>query len=425
MKTKFFYKKYLSIVVPIFNSSEFLEKLLKNLIIIPNLNDYEILLVNDCSTDNSLLICQKFQKNYSNIKILNNTHNLGVGKTRDKGIRSAVGKYLLFIDSDDEIYNDGIKILINSLKKKNKDIIFFNFKDSDLKIKNLYSNKKCRSKIFFLNLLSYKHSVNYCFQCIYSRQFLLTNNIFFEKLRYAEDLLFLTKALCLMKNYEKIKVTILFHKKNPFGLSSQIKLENDFNYLKIINFLENFEKNFINKLSNSGKKYLVSRKLFCLNQFVLRCMNYNIKKILKHDSGLIKKNGLLKINNNFFKGSKPINLIFYLNKVSKILSNFLDNLKNYQAIGIYGYGVIGRSIISFLKKKRYKKFIIFDDIIKKKFSYLMKSRVYNFKKLHKGSVEKFIICIPHRHISNQVHQNLVRKKYNNSDILSIETILNA
>lgn len=94
--------KDLSVIVPIYNKEDFMEQSLNSL-----LNgvgkDSEILLIDDSSTDHSLLIAQDFVKMDSRVRLLKNKTNRGVSYTRNKGIKMAQGKYIGFFDADDQV----------------------------------------------------------------------------------------------------------------------------------------------------------------------------------------------------------------------------------------------------------------------------------------------------------------------------------
>lgn len=67
------------------------------------LKDIEIIAIDDCSTDNSLLILEEYAKKHPNIKVYHNKNNLGQGASRNKGLDVAKGEYIGFVDSDDYI----------------------------------------------------------------------------------------------------------------------------------------------------------------------------------------------------------------------------------------------------------------------------------------------------------------------------------
>ena len=94
--------KDLSIVVPIYNKEDFLEQSLNSLLNGVGENS-EILLIDDCSTDHSLLIAQDFLKKDARIRLSKNKVNQGVSHTRNKGIKMAKGEYVGFFDADDQV----------------------------------------------------------------------------------------------------------------------------------------------------------------------------------------------------------------------------------------------------------------------------------------------------------------------------------
>ena len=90
---------FLSIVIPVYNMGAVLEKGV-NILTKSNYNDYEIILVDDGSTDNSLDVCKKLQQINDKIQVIH-TENQGSGPARNEGIRAAKGKYIYFPDADD------------------------------------------------------------------------------------------------------------------------------------------------------------------------------------------------------------------------------------------------------------------------------------------------------------------------------------
>jgi len=115
----------LSIIIPVYNVEQYLEKCLQSVIRqdIPE-NDYEIIVVNDGSTDQSAEIIERFAKIQSNIKSIEKT-NGGVSSARNAGLRVAQGEYLMFIDSDDSIKEYCLKNLLAFAKESGSDLVQF------------------------------------------------------------------------------------------------------------------------------------------------------------------------------------------------------------------------------------------------------------------------------------------------------------
>ena len=110
----------LSIIVPVYNTEEYLKECLDS--VTPQLtDDMEVILVNDGSTDGSQKICEEYQEKYSQVRLINQ-QNQGLSAARNTGIHEAVGDYLLFIDSDDFIATSVLRDLIQFAN--NQDVIF-------------------------------------------------------------------------------------------------------------------------------------------------------------------------------------------------------------------------------------------------------------------------------------------------------------
>ena len=89
------------------------------------LKEFEIIIVDDCSTDNSVKIINHFQKKDKRIKLIKNPKNMGALYSRYNGAIHSKGEYILFVDSDDIVLKDGILNAYNYIKKKNLDMIEF------------------------------------------------------------------------------------------------------------------------------------------------------------------------------------------------------------------------------------------------------------------------------------------------------------
>ena len=90
-----------SVIVPVYNTYDYLNKCLDSLVN-QSFKDYEIIIVNDGSTDDSEKIIKKYQKKYSNIKYYYK-ENGGLSSARNYGIKYANGDYIAFVDSDDYV----------------------------------------------------------------------------------------------------------------------------------------------------------------------------------------------------------------------------------------------------------------------------------------------------------------------------------
>lgn len=112
----------LSVIIPVYNSAEFLNKCIDSLVL-QDYKDYELILVDDGSTDASYEICCEYAGKYDNIRVLRQ-ENSGPSIARNNGIQAASGDYLSFVDSDDWVMPDYFSVL-DAAMSQNTDLIFY------------------------------------------------------------------------------------------------------------------------------------------------------------------------------------------------------------------------------------------------------------------------------------------------------------
>lgn len=186
-----------SVIIPVYNVEEYLSECLDS-VLNQDFDNYEVICVEDCSTDGSLKILEEYEINYDQLKIIRHKQNMGLSCARNTGIEVANGEYIQFVDSDDMIKPNTLKILYNSAKKNNVDVLYFNMvflnDERNLLVRNNYENKTILGihsgrKMFCIHQKekTYKpeavrHFVN--------REFLIRNKINFYPKIIHEDILF-------------------------------------------------------------------------------------------------------------------------------------------------------------------------------------------------------------------------------------------
>lgn len=123
-----------SVIIPCYNSEEYLEKCLESVLNQKSDLSYEVIAVNDGSVDNTAKILDTYKDKYSNLVVITQ-ENKGFSGARNSGIKAARGRYLLFVDSDDYVEGDYINNLVGCAKKNNLDIAVcghMTFRDSQI-----------------------------------------------------------------------------------------------------------------------------------------------------------------------------------------------------------------------------------------------------------------------------------------------------
>ncbi|CYX08862.1 glycosyltransferase family 2 protein [Streptococcus suis] len=114
----------ISVIVPIYNVEKYIEDCV-NSVITQTYTNYELILVNDASPDNSLELIKKLAKNNSKIHIIDKQTNEGVSLARSAGLHASTGDMVLFLDGDDTLIPTALEMLAQKYKRYNSDIIVF------------------------------------------------------------------------------------------------------------------------------------------------------------------------------------------------------------------------------------------------------------------------------------------------------------
>lgn len=259
-------EKNFSIIIPIYNKEKYLERCL-NSILVDDTDDYEIIAINDESTDNCANILKKYNCN-SKIRIYTQ-NNIGVNNVRLKGINLAIGKYIIFVDADDTICID----LLNKLRtyiKSSLDIIKYNVNEVDS-----FKNKK-RYKIYEETILSGKETLSiwnknvniryglfamYCFK----REFLKTHLDCFVNYSYYEDVACITKLLYFANQISVINYDGYNYYRNPESKTNQNISEKYECFCQVVKDIKKFYRKY------EGKNSL-------LYSVINRYYNYHLKR---------------------------------------------------------------------------------------------------------------------------------------------------
>ena len=187
----------LSIIIPVYNVEKYIEKCILSCCN-QNLDtlDYEIIIVNDGSPDKSLEIASRLEQLYSNIVIISQT-NQGLSAARNKGLNSAKGEYVWFVDSDDWVKENCFLEIYNKCLGLDLDVLLFGANDCD----DYICIKRCLpfndSKIPVDGksfLLTNEIVFPVCFK-VFKRDFLINNNLYFLKDIMHEDNEFIPRVL--------------------------------------------------------------------------------------------------------------------------------------------------------------------------------------------------------------------------------------
>lgn len=287
---------FISIIVPVFNVEKYIHKCIDS-ILCQNYDSFELILVNDGSTDNSGKFCDEYAFKFQNVKVIHQK-NGGLSNARNTGISNAVGKYLWFVDSDDWISENAISIIASE--------VF-----DDLEILGFYESKFIEKHCKLIDRLNMKtigitsgnlyiaQNVKFvpavCFY-VYKADFLIQNNLLFKEKLIHEDDYFNLQCFSLVKRIKKINKVLYYYRiRDNSIITGKVTLERLNSYLEIVKLCITLKNSCLDIQFIDGRirSYL---SIFFENLVEFQCenKNYIVEKLIVESKEVLGKQRLYK-----------------------------------------------------------------------------------------------------------------------------------
>lgn len=273
----------LSLIIPVYNVEQYVERCLHSCLNQPNVavDDYELVIVNDGTKDNSMAIVEGVICKFPNITIINQ-HNQGLSMARNAGLKAAKGDYVWFIDSDDWIETDCLQGILERLEQTKIDVL-------QLQYRNVYSDGTSPDEHYatidgivngkdLLVINSFFTAVQFM---VYRREFLLTHLLFFYPGIYHEDNEFKPKAIYLADSCASYdKVAYNYYKGNANSITARLKLKNGTDLFIVMNSLFHFveEHHVVGKCQ---------RAFYTQIGFAMRIVLRTLKEVSPEDAAIL------------------------------------------------------------------------------------------------------------------------------------------
>jgi len=340
-----------SIIIPIYNAESYLRNTLDS-ILKQRFTDYEVILVNDGSKDNSLNICNEYKEKHSNFKVIT-IENSGSGIARNTGIKEAKGEFLYFPDADDVLTEDALEKIDMVISSKKSDLYVFAFykayRDSDELILEKYEDNFLESDDVRSHYEMYMERNGIYIQGapwnkVFRREIVTKNGVEFPSLKRHQDEAFIVRymahtrnvliskepiyiyylnrlyeeSLKFPKNYYEIKTdlyNLFMDVTKSWSKGNNIELYLKYNFVMTCNRL--FELIFSKKWSLNKKE----RMLYIKNILNDKLMEENINYVILHENEVISM-----LKRQKYSDSKIERFIKYIKMLNK---------KNYKLIYLY------------------------------------------------------------------------------------------
>ena len=333
----------ISVIIPIYNCEKYIKECLSSLIE-QTFKNFEIICINDGSTDNTLKILKEFKELDNRIYIFNQ-NNTGPGIARNVGMNKSKGEYLIFLDSDDIFKKTMIEELYIKIKENDSDVAICNSQNFEIKKRGkkffeknyLINNEIVKQKTFssldikkdFFNLFIW-----WPWDKIYKKKYIKNLGIEYQNLKSSEDLFFVASTVIAAKKITYLDKILINHRigiKSSVSNSRQKSWDNFYYALKELKkfikekgLYKRFEQDFINYVASFSIWQLEN-----INGISFELLYKKIKNEWWNEFGVTKYEKNYFYNHNLYK-----NIKFILNSNLKQIDNSIifktNNIKfNY------------------------------------------------------------------------------------------------
>ncbi|AYO58568.1 hypothetical protein CO230_10855 [Chryseobacterium sp. 6424] len=328
-------KPLITIIVPIYNTEQFLNHCIES-IYLQTYKNWECLLIDDCSTDNSAKIAKEWCNTDARFKLLSTGTNSGVSRARNLAIRNANGDFVNFIDSDDWVGPTFLQDYLYHTPSKYKLVV----QDLIKKFPNHIEERTqgYRNETFNLPLelqkviTDYKKTQGYVSNKLFNLLLIREKKLYFTDGVTNEDEIFFHNYLINVKEIVFLQTASYFYRQLPSSLSKRPQSEQFIRYL----YHKKTFLDFIIKSDTVEKEYAIDYKNQKLSAILLHCLqllwqsdeNLNTKRILRKIYIIMRQNKLLQISFPKASSKNKILLILLKFKIFKTASLFLTLKKS-------------------------------------------------------------------------------------------------
>jgi len=254
-----------SIIIPVYNVEKYLRECVDS-ILCQKFKDYEVILVNDASPDNCGKICDEYANSNTRIKVIHHERNQGLSMARNSGIREAISKYLLFLDSDDFFIGENLTAIHEKLQENpDVDIVFLSacsFDDSKSNCiltpyRKLSENDfqyKSSAEIMAKILSSHLYNPS-AWSKLIKRTLITQNNIFFKEGILGEDLPWTFELLLKIESCLVCETDHYAYRMRPGSISrSRASIHN--NFRDLMTFISEWSEYCKDESNKNSRLYL-------------------------------------------------------------------------------------------------------------------------------------------------------------------------
>lgn len=359
-----------SVIIPVYNTRLYLQECVDS-ILEQSLDSFEIIIVDDGSTDGSIELIREYERNHANIYVICQS-NRKLGAARNTGLKKARGEYVYFFDSDDVLEKNALEYCYNEASTRNLDMIVFEadiFGDIKGRDKNQYLFHKRIKEIplyasgteFAKKYYNIVSLLNIPFT-LYSRKFLQNNNLYFLENTFYEDVEFYHKVL--QYNPSIMVVDKIFYHRRYRNNSIMTSRVNEISILNKINiYYSVFDQSTeeMKKLYNMIAVHGIRKVVQEVTKHNIQISEKNIERIISIVESVCLQDGtmssFLDIQYCYFILNDLFNARIYSDEIYDLVFDYLKIVKSQLRLydrniklGIYGRGDDCTAFLDLIKR---------------------------------------------------------------------------
>jgi glycosyltransferase involved in cell wall biosynthesis len=268
----------ISVIVPIYNTEKYLDRCIQS-ILAQTYTDFELLLVDDGSTDTSGAICDKYAEQDSRVRVFHK-ENGGVSSARNMGLDNAQGEWVTFVDADDWLENGYLEIFMKNTEELTCQS-FHSYYEGQKEAwdTTIYNTNGINN---YIEQLYNKRILGYCWGILFKTQIIRDNNIkFYSDVKFREDEIFVLEYISYIKG-----ITFINEYGYNYNRPDWSKYDKCYDYITRFLLYQKYKLIFPtpNEITD---KYLLDLVGYIINQYNIKKRNYKalkeIQKITKKD----------------------------------------------------------------------------------------------------------------------------------------------
>jgi len=371
----------ISIIMPLYNAEKYLTETLQS-IFMQTYKEYELICINDGSTDSTITILKKYQTLNNRIKLLENTTRLGAAVSRNRGILEAKGKYITFLDGDDIFDQQLLELSFEAIEKHNADVVMYEYmhvpsesiyERKNIRRSNMFIEKFCK-RTFSIREFEPVEFMNWSpapWNKLYKKSFITSNKLEFQSLDCANDVYFVSMVLLLatklvMLNDRRVMIyardhnvqTRISYHRDPMCVYKAIKKIGDtlverslFEQLYQYYYYEAIYQlcaalSSIKSITEAKEFYLFLQNRG-IDDLIELCNDYNVL-IDDNIYSLLGNFKSLEFDSKWYLSEGVMKFLLNRNK-EKIVKFFQSCRIKHQKIAIWGAGKNGKILLDFLR----------------------------------------------------------------------------